>query len=267
MRFLVELEGAATLDALVTGASAVHAAGLDGVALRAGPALPAPLVAAAAVAAAVPDVLVAATVALGDRHPIEVAEEAAVVDVGTGGRLVLVAAPAPGREDAYEEAVDLVRLATAAAPFRVEAGRWRVPANLPAHRHAVERRARVTPAPARPRLELWTAGPTLPIGPLRGLGHVCDASEDPARAGAAFAAAADASPAALGAPRARRHAWTGSGDLLAALGEGRDAFRQDWALVSAPVEAIAEIGARVRPRVQLDRLPEGLEEHWDARPA
>ena len=31
----------------------------------------------------------------------------------------------------------------------------------------------------------------------------------------------------------------------------------------APLAAAAELGAVVRPRVQIDRLPPGLEEFWD----
>jgi hypothetical protein len=35
-------------------------------------------------------------------------------------------------------------------------------------------------------------------------------------------------------------------------------------VIAAPAEAAHEIGARVRPRTQLDTLPPGLEEHWDS---
>ena len=50
---------------------------------------------------------------------------------------------------------------------------------------------------------------------------------------------------------------------LASREDGK-AWDQDWAVVSAPAEAVQELSWRVRPRVQLDRLPAGLEAFWDA---
>ena len=93
MRFLLEPSGTADLAALTRAAEGARAAGLDGILLAGSAALPAPLVAAAALAGRVPDVLVAAEIALGDRHPVEVAEEAVVTDLALGGRLILVARP------------------------------------------------------------------------------------------------------------------------------------------------------------------------------
>jgi len=205
----------------VAAARAAWAAGLDGVLLTACDALPAPLVTAAYVAATVPDLLVAAEVELGDRHPLEVAEEALTADQATGGRLVVVARPAAGAEDAYDEALELVRTAAVARPFAFAGERWRVPARLAENTDAHDELVRVMPPPARARLELWRAGdlPRVRHG-------------DPA-----------ATVAALRAGRAE-HGW-------------------EWAALTAPVAAAAELGARVRPRVQLDRLPDGLERHWE----
>jgi hypothetical protein len=131
-----------------------------------------------------------------------------------------------------------------------------VPANLEQNVNNPERRVRMLPAPAQPRLELWTAGAAgRAAGVERGLGHLADEGEP-------WVAAAG--PAALGAPRARRERWDDAASLLARLRAGREAFGQDWAVVAAPVEAAPDLGAIVRPRVQLDRLPEGLEAFWDA---
>jgi len=94
MRFLLEPPEVEDLDALVAAAEAVRASGLDGILLAPTTALPAPLVAAAALAARVPNIRIAAQVEVGEGHPLEVAEEAAVVDVASGGRLILVAAAA-----------------------------------------------------------------------------------------------------------------------------------------------------------------------------
>ena len=258
MRFLLENPtGGGSLDALAGLATAAHAAGLDGILVD-------ELVAAAAVAARVDEVVVAAEVALGSRHPVEVAEEAAVVDLVSGGRLVLVARPAPGTEPRFAEELDVVRHALAPRPFRFEGEALRVPANLPQNVHLQEHRVRVTPAPAQVRLEVWGAGPSARGAALdRALGHLADADEDRASLADAWNRASG-SPAAIGAPRAARAAWRGATEVLAVLRAGRERFGQDWACVAAPAEAAAEIGSIVRPRVQVARLTPGLEEFWDA---
>ena len=64
---------------------------------------------AAALAGRVPDLILAVEVEIGDRHPFELAEEVAVVDLASGGRLVVAARPAPGAGEDYGEALDLVR--------------------------------------------------------------------------------------------------------------------------------------------------------------
>ena len=256
MRFLLEHPGGGDLDALARLASAAHAAGLDGVLVQ-------ELVAASAVAARVDEVLVAAEVELGVRHPIEVAEEAAVTDLVAGGRLVLVTRPAAGAEARYAEELDVVRHALAPRPFRFEGATLRVPANLPQNVHLPEQRVRVTPAPAQVRLEVWGAGAAARAAALdRALGHLADADDDPAALGEAWRAAE--TPASIGAPRAARAPWDGAAALVARLRAGREAFGQDWACVAAPAEAAGEIGSIVRPRVQIDRLTPGLEEFWDA---
>jgi alkanesulfonate monooxygenase SsuD/methylene tetrahydromethanopterin reductase-like flavin-dependent oxidoreductase (luciferase family) len=155
MRFLLEAAGD-PFDA----ARAARDAGLDGV-------LFGELLVAAAVAPSVDGILLAAEVPLGDRHPIEVAEEAAVTDLIACGRLIVVAKPV---DDTFAEALDLLRACWAARPFTFDGPTWRVPARLPQNQHNVEDRVRVTPAPLQPRLELWTAGPE--PDPARALGHL-----------------------------------------------------------------------------------------------
>ena len=220
--------------------------------------------AASAVAARVDEVLVAAEVELGVRHPIEVAEEAAVTDLVAGGRLVLVTRPAAGAEERYAEELDVVRHALAPRPFRFEG------ATLPRARQPAAERP---PAgAARPRHAGAGAGAARGLGRRcrsprrvaleRALGHLADADDDPAALGAAWRAAE--TPASIGAPRAARAPWDGAAALVARLRAGREAFGQDWACVAAPAEAAGEIGSIVRPRVQIDRLTPGLEEFWDA---
>lgn len=262
MRFLLEHPAPRGLDDLVRSATAAHAAGLDGVLVTEWAALPGVLVSAAAVAARVDEVLVAAEVELGARHPVEIAEEAAVTDLASGGRLVLVARPAASAPERYAESLDVIRHALAARPFRFEGAHWRVPANLPQNVHQPEQLVRVTPAPAQPRLEIWGGGGGRETALERALGHLADVDDDPVELAHAWARA-EAAPAAIGAPRARKERWLGADDLLGRLRHGRATFGQDWACVAAPSEAAPEIASLVRPRVQLDRLTPGLEEFWD----
>jgi alkanesulfonate monooxygenase SsuD/methylene tetrahydromethanopterin reductase-like flavin-dependent oxidoreductase (luciferase family) len=266
MRILLEPSDAGDLEALVAAGEAARASGLDGILLARTPLVSAPLVAAAALAARVGAIRIAAEVEVGDAHPIEVAEEAAVVDVASGGRLILVATPAPGRAERVGEALDLIRTALSPAPFAFEGPTWRVPANLPANEHNPERRARLTPSPAQPRLEVWGAGEGREAALARGLGYLAGADDAPSDLGAAWdRAAAALGPAGIGAARARRERWDDDpAALVARLRAGREAFGQSWAVVRAPGAAALAISRLVRPRVQSDRLPDGLEAHWDA---
>ena len=263
MRFLLEPLDVTDLAGLTAAARAAAGAGLDGLLLAESPALPAPLVAAAALAGRAADVLVAAEIGLGDRHPLEVAEEAAVTDLVLAGRLILVVRPAGGAGERFAEAVDILRSAFAARPFRFEGEHWRVPANLPQNEWLPEEQVRMMPAPAGARLELWTSGAAgRAVALERALGHLADAGDDAEALAAAWHEAA-AAPAALGAPRARREAWAEAAGLVARLREGRESFGQEWAVVAAPVEAAGKLGSIVRPRVQMHRLSPGLEQFWD----
>lgn len=151
MRFLLENDDA------VAAAEAACSAGLDGVLLAESAALPAPLIAAAALAGQVDDVLVAAEVPLADRHPLELAEEAIVTDLALGGRLILVVRRAAGYEERFDEAFHLLHLCLTPRPFRFEGRYWKVPANLPPNTWLAEEEVRVTPSPPRARLEVWPA--------------------------------------------------------------------------------------------------------------
>ena len=262
MRLLLDPGACRTLDDVLRAGEAAWTHGLDGVVLGATDELPAPLVSAAALAARVPDILLAVEVAAGDRHPIELAEEAVITDTMAGGRLILAASPAPGFEERYGETLDLLRLGFAARPFRFEGEHWVVPGGIPQNVHNVEKRIRVTPTPPRVRVELWGAGSGREEALARGLGHLA-AESDSDEALAASWAAVDGSPWSVGLPRGRRLTWRGAEDALRRLRGGRDAFGQDWAAVTAPAEALEALAHVVRPRIQLDRLPPGLEQHWD----
>jgi alkanesulfonate monooxygenase SsuD/methylene tetrahydromethanopterin reductase-like flavin-dependent oxidoreductase (luciferase family) len=263
VRFLLEPETGPDLESLAAAAGAAHGAGLDGVLLAGTPDRPAPLVAAAALAGRTPDALLAAEVAIGDRHPLLVAEEAAVVDRICGGRLILVLCPAEGCEAEFAEATALVRTALAGRPFRFEGERWQVPGGLPQNDHADLDQVRVMPAPQQARLEVWSSGVPVETATAGGLGHLADPSAAPEILGRAWAdAARPFGSAAIGLARARRDPWAGAAALVDRVRAGRAGFGQDWSIVRAPASAAEVIGREVRPRVQLERLPDGLEEHW-----
>jgi len=262
MRFLVELDAADTLKDLVAAACATHRAGLDGILISANRTTDAPLVAAAAIARRVDDLLIGAEVELGNRHPIEVAEEAAVVDLASGGRLILVTYPATGEEPVFGEALDLLRTAWRPRPFRFDGTRWRVPASLPEHTHNTEQRTRVTPSPLQPRLELWGSRNGADVAAGRGLGAVW--TERASHLEALWERIeSELGAVGIGAARARREQWTDAPAVVERLREGRRTFGQDWVVIKAPIHAVETIGRYVRPRVQLDALPPGLEQHWD----
>jgi alkanesulfonate monooxygenase SsuD/methylene tetrahydromethanopterin reductase-like flavin-dependent oxidoreductase (luciferase family) len=264
MRLLLEPDPVADLDVLIAGAQAAHAAGLDGVMLSQTRSLPVPLIAAAALAGRVPDLLLAVELELGDRHPFEVAEEVAVVDLASAGRLIVVARPAAGAEEDYAEALDLLRTALAPRPFRFEGRRWRVPANLPENAFGQERQVRLMPAPAQVRPELWGAGAGRGAALERALGYLADADADPTELGDAYdRTAAALGPAAIGAPRARRERLDDPEELVPRLRDGRQTFGQDWAVVAGGAAEAAALGTRVRPRVQLHALNPALERLWE----
>ena len=265
MRLLLEPEPDTDLETLTAQARAAHAAGLDGILLRQTRAVPVPLIVAAALAGRIDDLLLAVEVDVGDRHPFELAEEVAVVDLASAGRLVLVARPADGTEAEFGEALDLLRTALTARPFRFEGRRWRVPAELPENVHNLETHIRLMPEPAQVRLEIWGSGSGRDAALERGLGYLADVDADPDELGRAHERAAAAlGPAAIGAPRARREALSDSDALVTRLRAGREAFGQDWAVVSGGSEEATALGTKVRPRVQLHRLNPAIERLWKA---
>jgi alkanesulfonate monooxygenase SsuD/methylene tetrahydromethanopterin reductase-like flavin-dependent oxidoreductase (luciferase family) len=236
-----------------------------------------PLVVVASLAPRTAGIRVAASVDAGP-NPVALAEEAAVADLALGGRLVLVV----GSEDAevLRETVELLFHAFAARPFAHDGPRWRSPARLPEHEHA-EPRMRVTPPPAQLEPTIWLRGSAGPeVASAGGLAFVAGAG-DP-RAGW------DALETRLGlaAHRVRRPALVpvevgadGGFDvpsLVDALRREQAEWGMDVAVLELPssldhaprARALRAIASEVRPRVQLDRLPAGLEQHWnDADPS
>jgi hypothetical protein len=234
--------------------------------------------AAAGLAPATQGLRVGVTVELGGVHPIEVAEELAVADLCLGGRLVVAARPAAGVEEArFAEALDLLLECGGAHPFRHAGPAWPTPAGLEQNVWNVEQRVRVGPAPAQLELPVWVDGAAgRPAAVERGLGVVFEADTPTTSMAAWFESSTAAHPHLW--RRARRAArWSppvaaGRLDLAAAVADlvaRQRAAAIDVAIVCAPSgidrrSVMAAVAADVRPRVQLDRLPPGLDDHWSA---
>lgn len=196
-----------------------------------------------------------------DRHPIEVAEELAVTDQLSNGRVT--GALGPGEVD--DEAVEIVLAGLTSRPFRHEGTRWVLPAE-----GGGDSTIRVTPGPCQPSLPLWLVGSGLSaLAVRRGLVWVPQASD-------AHEAAAGRAPGprpAIVAAEARADGRALDPDaLLSAQLAARDKWGMDTCLVRLPatlspsdrLKAIALLGHRVRPRLQLERLPAELVASWDA---
>ena len=214
---------------------------------------------------------------LADAHPVTIAEEAAVADQLSNGRLVLVV-----RHDTdaarLGETADVLLAAAASRPFRHEGPGWTTPARLPANEDH-EARLIVTPAPAQLEMPLWLSGAAA-ADPARrrGLTHVVVAHGE--------AAAADwgrtdtelrGAAARLRRPALFDVASAPDGDfddgaLIAELLRERDTWSLDVAILrfaqalddAAWVRALTRVAAMVRPSVQLDQVPGHLTDHWAA---
>jgi hypothetical protein len=179
-------------------------------------------------------------------------------------------------EAVLRETVELLFHAVAARPFAHAGPRWPTPARLPEHERA-EERVRVTPPPAQLELPIWLRGPAAPaVARAAGLSFVAEH----ATPGADW----DATTAALGlaAARLRRPALVplepgsdGSFDpdpVVASLRADQDAWGLDIAIITLPAgleptareRCLRLVATAVRPRLQLDQLPPGLEAPWRA---
>lgn len=268
------------LDDLIRQATAAEDAGFDVVWLpEAASSMPSPAVAAAALAPHTSFIHVGVELQAGV-NPVYLAEEAAVADLCLGGRLVL----AIGSPDAglLAETTDVLLAATAARPFRHVGERWQIPANLPENEVNRADRVRVTPAAAQLELPIWLSGPhSARLARERCLTFVGSADDSAAvltrewrRTEARLRLAA--SRLRRVAARALTLDSAGSVDDEAVVRQLRidqHTWGMDIVLVRLPVGAslaarlrtVDELAARVMPRVQLDRLPPGLEQYWKQR--
>ncbi|HVW33214.1 MAG TPA: LLM class flavin-dependent oxidoreductase [Acidimicrobiia bacterium] len=206
-------------------------------------------------------------------HPVGLAEEAAVADLVSGGRLV-VALGGIGPDDAVEESAAVLGAALAARPFRHAGPRWPVAAD------PAQPPLRVTPAPVQLDLPIWLYGLSrVPAAVRLGVPFVCgpDDSDDAAAAAWAPVGFGAGTGSARGSRPLLRRLDTdldGSFDragLVAGLRRAQQRWDADTCILqlaeglaaTARRRAIADVGRRVRPRLQLAELPAGLEDHWE----
>ncbi|NKY60592.1 hypothetical protein [Nocardia flavorosea] len=263
MRIGVEVVvGEDLLGAVPQIAELVEAAGLDVLWWHpVGSAWTSSLVVAAASAAVTTTLTVAQDVALQGFHPLYLAEERHVTDRLLGGRLVTVLR---GDADEQSEVAAVLLAAAAGRPFRHVGSRWTVPAGLEANSINREECIRVTPMPSGMGTAIWVG----------------------ARAAAATGLPAVDSPALWaeldsGANAVQRHAvrpavrrWDPQDEpvdeLVARLRAEQQHSGVDLIAVRIAVapgtaawrSAVAALATVVRPSLQLERLPAGLEGRW-----
>jgi len=260
---------------LTCQAASAEASGLAMVVVEAGPTIESPLLAAGALAANTGGLRLVVIESVG-RHPIGLAEDAVVVDNLSAGRLVLVLAGAD--EAQLAETAHVLALALRGRPFRHRGRRWTIPARLETNEHEEEHIV-VTPPPAQLRLPLWLAGAAaVDVGCIHRLPPLLEhPSGDTARAAwDRIDAAHDSGEDFASRPILIELAVDPDGrfaadDLVDVLRGHAGAWDMDTALIRLPasandvarIGAIRHLGTHVRPRILQDRLPDGLEAHWN----
>jgi alkanesulfonate monooxygenase SsuD/methylene tetrahydromethanopterin reductase-like flavin-dependent oxidoreductase (luciferase family) len=111
---------------------------------------------AAAVAVATTSVRILVGLSVGDENPVTLAEEIAVVDNVSNGRLGVIAETGALPAEAASEDVAVLRAAWSGRPVAHRGARWSVPAGLPGH--AAPPAVMVTPQPVQLEVPLWVDG-------------------------------------------------------------------------------------------------------------
>ena len=110
-------------------------------------------VAVASMLAQLVPIRVGAVIDLGFHHPLYTAEDIAVADISTGGRLEVTLRPA-GRTESDDEDIDVVALALSGAHVQWGGEQLKIPARLDVNQPAPSRLA-VNPQPLQPVVPIW----------------------------------------------------------------------------------------------------------------
>lgn len=245
-------------------AAAVDEAGLDLLWWTAGRdhLMASPLLAAAEAPAA-ESISVVVDIALRGLHPLALAEERNVTDQLLGGRLVVAL---DGDPDETVEVADVLVQAASARPFTHVGPRWKIPAGLPVNSINPERAVRVTPQPAALTPQVWLHATTpndrsgLPVVDSATTWAELDRgartlARHAVRPAVRYWRPRDESPGQLAA-RLRGEGYRHGLDFVA-IHMPAHPLSDEW---HAGIRALAQL---IRPRLQMDSLPNGLEEHWD----
>ena len=138
----------------VEAAAEADAAGVPFVYVTAVPGAEAAIGAAVATATTATRIVIGLQV--GGENPVTLAEEIAVLDNLSNGRVVVIAEVGSLDIDAATEDVSLLRAALGGRPLSHRGRRWQVPAGLPGH--SAPPAVQVTPAPAQLVVPIWVAG-------------------------------------------------------------------------------------------------------------
>lgn len=114
------------------------------------------MLAAAEIAANTSFVRIVVTVPLGSEHPVTLAEELAVLDNISTGRVVAILDTADLDADAAGEDAAVIRQSLLPVPIRHRGVRWRIPSGL--DEHEAPERIQVTPETVQVELPLWLVG-------------------------------------------------------------------------------------------------------------
>lgn len=263
------------LSSLVAQARASEDAGLELLWCPADAAEPA-LLAAAVASVRTQGIRLVAEIDTGT-HPLASAESAVVADNCSNGRVILMLADPDGDRELMEETLQLLLAGLAARPLQHCGKRWQSPANLPEN-DGTERRITVTPRAPQLEMPVWLRGPSaLELSISYGLSEVVDGL-DPEAATARWEHVEQTlgkHARRLSRPCVLSLDVDASGDfdddgLVRSLRAHQLGWGLDAAVIRVPLEcdnrararAAWRLATRVRPRVTLDQLPTGVEEHW-----
>ena len=200
------------------------------------------LAAAAMLAQAVP-IRVGAAVDAGLYHPLHLAEDIAVADLTSQGRLEILLRISTEASTSLEEFLTVLASALSGAHIQFNGEHFRVPARLAANQPVPERLA-LNPRPAQPTVPIWVEAPAAPIVKLaRELGFGIAAKF---QRGAAVPGATGRWPGML-----LCGADVEANDLLAAAGESAGYF-----VVTADTpEEVAAAGRRLAGPLRMPDFP------------
>ncbi len=131
---------------------------------------PSAFVAAASLAAQTEALKIGVMPILGLAHPLYVAEDAAVIDILSAGRAIIMpinavahelaahAIPESSYDSRFSESVRVLLDAWSARPFSFRGEHWTIPAQLDGHVENRSGMVTVTPKPAQIELPLWIGG-------------------------------------------------------------------------------------------------------------